>query len=592
MLLHIAADRTVAPLAPIWASTGFTPARHLLADDMRLNLAYLGSVPHQGIRHCRVHWLLDLVRVAGVFGNTPAYDWSRLDAALAVIIDHGLVPFFELMGNPSQAFTDFGDPMQLRAWRRLCCDLALHLIERYGRDAVLTWHFECWNEPDLPVMRQPGSILHRLEHNLAYYDASAAGIKDADAELRVGGPGTALGPNQYYEDFLDHCDHGENAFGGTGAPLDFVSFHVKSQWAGDEQVDPDHQALLRRTRGHIESVRRRPNLAQLPLYDDECDPSGPWCRHMLWRPRSYYAAIVVRFLELHLRHIVDGMGADLRLVSNDNGFLGPWGYRTLLTRFGSDAELADGRCELLKKPVFNAMVLLSLLGDERLAVTGGDDECNVIATRRGDDQVALLVYHQRDAIMSSGAQEVELAIDGLPFQEATLARYRIAPQDERDVFALWEQHRVDEGISEVGLQAIRAVQDIGVACEPETVRCANGSWRTTFDMPLHSLELLLLTRDPGTAPAAVGQPRLAHYHGLHQHQHVLVSWPGLPSRHLRSYEVAMAHSPDGPWQRLNAGDLLCTAHLHVRPATPQAWYRVRAVDYWGRAGAWSPVVAG
>ncbi len=590
MHIHIDAKAPIAPLEPIWASTGMTPARHLLEADMQLNLAYLGSIPHRGIRHCRVHFLLDLVRVSGLWSDTPVYDFSRLDTALDAMVDNGMYPFFELMGNPSRAFTDFGDRRQLEAWRDLCRDVALHCIERYGRDAVHAWHFEGWNEPDLPVMRQPGALLHRLKDNLAFFDACVAGIRAADPELRIGGPGTAIGPHQYFEDFLDHCDHGDNAFGGRGTPIDFVSFHVKSKWGGNEQVDPNYHGLLRKTRGHIEAVRKRPSLAQLPLYDDECDPSGPWCRHMLWRPRAYYAAMVVRFIELQLRHIVDDMHADLRLISNDNGFLGPWGYRTLLTRFGSEAALADGRCELVKKPVFNAMVLLSLLGDQRLPAEGGDDTCNVIASRRGDDQVAVLVYHNQDAIMSSGSCDVEITINNLPFTDATLVRYRIAPGDERDVFALWEAHRVDEGISEEGLAAIRAVQDLGCAEEPTQAACAAGSWHDRWAMPLHSLELLLLVRDPGAAPQAVETPTVTIHHGLHQRQNAFISWPDTSERPLRTYEVEAAPSPDGPWKRLNSGDLLCTAWLDVREATTARCYRVRAVDYWGRSGPWSATV--
>ncbi|MFW5751097.1 MAG: hypothetical protein ACOCZK_05565 [Planctomycetota bacterium] len=123
MHLHVTADHEIAPLPHIWASTGLTLARHLLRPDMWQNLAYIGSIPHRGVRHCRVHFLLDLVRVAGIHTEQPVYDWSQLDAA-----------------------------------------------------------------------------------------------------------------------------------------------------------------------------------KPLSSYDDECDPSGPWCRPMLWRPRSYYAALVVRFIELHLRH--------------------------------------------------------------------------------------------------------------------------------------------------------------------------------------------------------------------------------------------------------------------------------------------------
>ena len=158
-------------LEPFWQSTGFSPAELLLDDDMKQTLAYLGSVPHNGIRHVRIHYLLNLVTAEGLGTDTPEYDWRRLDEGLDGLVDNDLKPFFELMGNPSGYFTDFEDDDRLRAWQRLVRDLALHLIDRYGLGEVKTWYFETWNEPDIKFWK--GSE----QGFLNYYDACSEGFK-------------------------------------------------------------------------------------------------------------------------------------------------------------------------------------------------------------------------------------------------------------------------------------------------------------------------------------------------------------------------------------------------------------------------------
>jgi hypothetical protein len=59
---------------------------------------------------------------------------------------------------------------------------------------------------------------------------------------------------------------------------------------------------------------------------------------------------------------------------------------------------------MIKKPIYNLMTRLSLLGDERFQVDFRDECPNlgVIAIPRGQDQIAILVNHSWDQIVSSG----------------------------------------------------------------------------------------------------------------------------------------------------------------------------------------------
>ena len=123
-----------------------------------------GSVPHLGIKFVRIHFLLDLIHavdasnVPGGASNTnftiftsgylkgKALNWTDLDASLDIVIDAGLYPGFEVMGNPSgNLFTSFKDDNQLHAWSQMCYELARRYIARYGEDSVRQWRFESWN---------------------------------------------------------------------------------------------------------------------------------------------------------------------------------------------------------------------------------------------------------------------------------------------------------------------------------------------------------------------------------------------------------------------------------------------------------------
>jgi L-iduronidase len=590
-----------------WQSTGFTPASLLLNADMRQAMAYVGSVPHGGVTYVRIHYLLELVTAQGLGTESPQYDWSALDTALDVLVDNGLVPFFELMGNPSGYFTDYTDETQAWAWRRLVRDLAQHYVARYGLNEVRRWYFETWNEPDIGWWRQSEEAF------CAYYDACSAGLRDTDPELRMGGPGTCRGLSSMLTTFLAHCDGGTDCFTGEApTPPAFVSVHEKGVHSSPEDLNPDSLSITEREAAIVAYIHENhPHLADVPFMNNECDPQVGWLNVHTWRARPYYAAIACKIVHQHLVRLVDELGVPYVLLSNDNGFLGTWGNRTLLARFGHIQELraqAEHRTqpsdlqenperrafEMVKKPIYNAMVLLSLLGDTCCAVEGAGDgsgDIGAIATRRGEDQVAVLVYHSRDRIMSSGQAQVELGMEGLPFgptQEVMLAHYRIDEQ-HGDPFAVWEAQGAPRHPSDALYAEMRRHQELALLEEPHEVAIHDGKLELELELPLPAVSLILLSARPAEGPGAAQGLRSMPYEGLMERKEVLLRWQGLDSRTLCSYEVLYSPSAGGPFTRVNEADLLCTAYLHVSPPGT-GYYQVRAVDYWSRRGPTSPAI--
>jgi len=280
-------------------------------------------------------------------------------------------------------------------------DLAEHLIERYGREEVESWYFETWNEPDV-------GWLHDAEDTEAfcnYYDACSEGLREANENLRFGGPGSVYN-GELFQALMQHCAEGENYFTGeTGVRIDFVSVHKKGATFHLEDIGIDTAGICEREIKAVDHIRgSHPELGDTPFMNNECDPQTGWLNIHSWRAGPYYPAIVCRIIDQHIERLLDEQDVDYRLLSNDNGFLGTWGHRTHFTLFG-DAVNADAgyehphdrprtdQFELIKKPVHNVLTALSLLGNVRLDVQGDDDgKVGKIATRRRDNQIAVLVY--------------------------------------------------------------------------------------------------------------------------------------------------------------------------------------------------------
>jgi L-iduronidase len=246
---------------------------------------------------------------------------------------------------------------------------------------------------------------------------------------------------------------------------------------------------------------------------------------------------------------------------------------------------------LIKQPIFTVMTLLSLLGDTRCAVEGvGDvsEPLGVIATRRGEDQVAVLIYNSKDKITADGSTPVTLTLRDLPFAEASLAYYRI-DEDHGDPFSVWEQMGAPPRPTAEQYAAMRAVQEPSAMGKPHTVTIHEGSFTIRFDRPLPGVTLVLLSRRPDTLPPQLHGVRAEAYEGMTDSEEILVIWQGVDRRTIRTYEVQFSHYEDGPYTRINAQDQLDTAFLHVRDTDP-GFYRVRAIDYWGGHGDWSQLM--
>ena len=105
-------------------------------------------------------------------------------------------------------------------------------------------------------------------------------MKRALPSARVGGP-ASTGPSgakaaAFLRQFLEHCGHGSNsATSGSGAPLDFITYHAKGR---PTVVDGHVRMGIAKHAEDVDTgfqiVRAFPKFQTLPIVLSESDPEG------------------------------------------------------------------------------------------------------------------------------------------------------------------------------------------------------------------------------------------------------------------------------------------------------------------------------
>ncbi len=320
-----------------------------------------------GVRAVRAHGILD--DDLGVYtesGGRAVHDFAGIDRVYDELMEIGLRPVVELSfmpaalaRDPAQTVFTYGaiisPPKDWDRWAALVGDLAAHLIQRYGRDEVVSrWAFEVWNEPNLEVFWSGTP-----EEYFRLYDVSARAIKAVDPGLRVGGPSSAAAG--WVWELLGHLQD-------SGAPLDFLSTHVY----GNVPLD------LRPVLGAF-------GRSGTPIWWTEWGTTPTHFHHV--GDTVFAAAFLLR-----------GMASALGRIDA----LSHWVASDHFEELGAPPELFHGGFGLLsvgnlRKPRYWALALLARLGRSRLPVAVSGDGAGglveALAARHEDGRIGVLAWN-------------------------------------------------------------------------------------------------------------------------------------------------------------------------------------------------------
>jgi xylan 1,4-beta-xylosidase len=443
----------------------------VVGDDLRkaLRLAQITFGAHA----VRAHAILgdDLgVYTEDAAGN-PRHDFTGVDRVYDQLAALGLRPVVELSfmpralaRDPARTVFSYGavisPPRDWGRWAALIHDLTRHLIDRYGRDEVVGhWSFEVWNEPNLDVFWSGTQ-----QEYFRLYDVTAAAVRAADPDLKVGGPASAAAG--WIEEFLAHT-------GQSGAPLDFLSTHTY----GNEPLD-------------LRPVLRRHGRAQVPVWWTEW---GATPTHFNPVGDTVFAAA---FLLRGLKSSLGRVGALAHWVASDH-----------FEELGRPPELFHGGFGLLsvgnlRKPRFWALALAQRLGPAELVTSiegdGAHSMVEAIAARGDDGRIGVLIWNSTlEQSRLDGdprlAREIRLRIEAPPGAAYQVTHHRI-DADHSNIVPAWERIRgLADWPGPGQWQRLRTANTLDALTPPTVLIAAADGLAAGFTLPLPAVSYLELT---------------------------------------------------------------------------------------------------
>ncbi len=177
-------------------------------------------------------------------GVTKAeYNFTYLDMVMDDYLSLGIKPFLELGFMPQKLASGtqtifywkghVTPPKDYGQWAELIKATLSHLISRYGREKVISWPIEVWNEPNLPGFWKGAD----MQEYFKLYEISAKAVKEVDPRLRVGGPAICgVDDERWLKEFLTHCAK-------ELLPIDFVTRHAYATELPEREGHYDYQKL-------------------------------------------------------------------------------------------------------------------------------------------------------------------------------------------------------------------------------------------------------------------------------------------------------------------------------------------------------------
>lgn len=526
--IQVDAAKPTGTLKPVWRFFGADEPNYAYMTHGQRLLDELGELAPREV-YFRAHNLLTSgdgtpalkwgstgVYTEDAQGN-PVYNWTILDRIFDTYLERGVRPYAQI-GFMPQALSIKPEPYQHRwtprakydeiytgwayppkdysRWAELVYQWTRHCVERYGTNEVKSWYWEVWNEPNIGYWRGTPAEFRKL------HDYAIDAVRRAFPEARVGGPDVAGSGGRFMREFLEHCLRGTNhATGKVGTPLDFVAFHAK----GSPTTTNGHVLMgianhLRTVEDGFRIVASYPELGGKPVIIGESDPEGcAACQgpQLAYRNgtmySSYTAASFARKWDLAEKHGVNFEGAiTWAFEFEDQPYFA--GFRSLASN-GID------------KPVLNVFRMFSKMSRERLAVESsgavpleailrdgvrGQADVAALATR-GENQVAVLLWHYHDEDIPGPSAVVELTLRGLPTGTTPILKrhYRI-DEDHSNAFTEWKRMGSPQAPNAVQYQRLREAGRLATLNAPEWVKASDGKASVSIELPRQAVDLVVL----------------------------------------------------------------------------------------------------
>jgi xylan 1,4-beta-xylosidase len=533
--IEVDLNQAIGPYKPIYRWFGYDEANYTTMPHGRELLKQLHDLSPAPV-YIRVHHLFTSGNGQAElkFSSTnvysedangkPVYDFKLLDGIFDAYKAAGVRPLVELGFMPKDLAADLPDrhepyqvhypqsaisgksnnpPKDYKKWEELVRVVTAHLVERYGKQEVLSWYFEVWNEPDIDYWHTTPEDYWKL------YDYAVAGVKAALPGAKVGGPAsTSPGrpkANLFLKNFLEHVNSGRSAATGGAIPLDFISFHAKGLPQIEEgKVTMGINRELNDADKGFALIASFPKFKHLPIIISEADPEGCAACSSKVNPANNYrngtlypaytAAAYKALFELQDRHAVDLISMlSWSFEFEDKDYFE--GFRSLATN-GVD------------KPVLNVFRMFGMMSGERVKTTSSGEvpldtlistgvreapDVDAFATHTAKE-AAVLVWNYHDVNQPAPATPTTVTLRGIPagVQRVLLEHYRI-DQTHSNAYTLWQQMGSPQHPTSQQYAELQAAGQLQLLTSPVWLDVVDGQVNISTELPRESISLLHLT---------------------------------------------------------------------------------------------------
>lgn len=394
--ISVEVNRPGALFTPVWQCADMS---HLCDINQPVMRQALAETRKAGVRHLRLREFMQggLLKKLDPDGSFEL-DFTVLDKQLDYVVrELGFTPTITVETTPNRlsrkpkstdhVFANIYPPRDLAVWKRIVGAVVLHWIDRYGRDAVAEWTFECWNEPNAPCFFA-GTEAEFADIFGAYLTALSDIRKETGVRFGISTM-SAADPSPWFYSCFDRAVSLERL-----DEIDSISFHI---YAGFLRAMDYYAISIDRMRKIASDY---PRMEKLPLYLTEYNANSMNDAKLNTAAAAAFNVKAIRmFLDKGVARAYYFSVCDYLWAPNKKShFDGAFGY---FTKTG------------IPKPVFNSLLLLNRFdGCRRLPLRSGNDPFDGIAGIAEDGTVKILISTFDECQpAATGPVRLKLALD-------------------------------------------------------------------------------------------------------------------------------------------------------------------------------------
>lgn len=328
-------------------------------------------------------------------------------------------------------------PKTVELWEEVCYQYTRHLVERYGEETLSKWYCHCFNESDISLFfmsdlsDDAASAIIRAKEYCGMYEAFIKGVRRACKGISVGGPALAQ-QDAFLEYFLNTAKE-------KGWKLDFISLHyygTNPRELNEGKREFSVSNLLEQHDARMQVIKKC-GFIDTPIIIDEWGAvshgffNREECPFLIFRETEKYASYFTRLIhdiiysERKLQELMICLSGQHEMVEDFSGF------RNFFT------------LNFIKKPIYNAYVLASKLGENILKHEKDNEHTFIIPTKTESGGYALLLTYAADNF----AEDFSSLEESISFEEdisnKTLTIWTIDKQ-HTNPYALYKKMEMGE----------------------------------------------------------------------------------------------------------------------------------------------------